>query len=244
MNKDKLIIANWKMNFLYKNAFNFCKKISLKKKLINNKFVICPPITIISQLSIKFKKINFGAQDCHYEKFGAYTGDVNVSMLKDINCKYTLIGHSERRELYKEDESLISLKILSALKSNIKPILCVGENLNQKRRGDTKKILKYQLNKVLLKKKEFKKVIIAYEPVWAIGTGKTPSIEDISNTILYIKNVLAKKSSIYKNVLVLYGGSVNTNNSKLFLNNINIDGLLVGGASLIFNSFFSMLKHK
>ena len=130
------------------------------------------------------------------------------------------------------------------MKSNIKPILCVGENLNQKRRGDTKKILKYQLNKVLLKKKEFKKVIIAYEPVWAIGTGKTPSVEDISNTILYIKNILAKKSSIYKNVLVLYGGSVNTNNSKLFLNNINIDGLLVGGASLIFNSFFSMLKHK
>ena len=244
MNKDKLIVANWKMNFLYNNASIFCKKISSKRKSIKNKFIICPPTALISKLSLRFNKITFGAQDCHYEKFGAYTGDVNVSMLKDINCKYTLIGHSERRELYKEDESLISLKILSALKSNIKPILCVGENLNQKRRGDTKKILKYQLNKVLLKKKEFKKVIIAYEPVWAIGTGKTPSIEDISNTILYIKNVLAKKSSIYKNVLVLYGGSVNTNNSKLFLNNINIDGLLVGGASLIFNSFFSMLKHK
>ena len=245
MNKAKLIVANWKMNFFYKQAYNFCKKIISKKKQIKNNFIICPPSSLIFRLSNKFRQINFGAQDCSaVNEFGAYTGDINSKLLKDINCKYTLIGHSERRELYKEDESLISLKILSALKSNIKPILCVGENLNQKRRGDTKKILKYQLNKVLLKKKEFKKVIIAYEPVWAIGTGKTPSIEDISNTILYIKNVLAKKSSIYKNVLVLYGGSVNTNNSKLFLNNINIDGLLVGGASLIFNSFFSMLKHK
>ena len=245
MNKAKLIVANWKMNFFYKQAYNFCKKIISKKKQIKNNFIICPPSSLIFRLSNKFRQINFGAQDCSaVNEFGAYTGDINSKMLKDINCKYTLIGHSERRELYKEDESLISLKILSALKSNIKPILCVGENLNQKRRGDTKKILKYQLNKVLLKKKEFKKVIIAYEPVWAIGTGKTPSVEDISNTILYIKNVLAKKSSIYKNVLVLYGGSVNTNNSKLFLDNINIDGLLVGGASLIFNSFFSMLKHK
>ena len=245
MNKAKLIVANWKMNFFYKQAYNFCKKIISKKKQIKNNFIICPPSSLIFRLSNRFRQINFGAQDCSaVNEFGAYTGDINSKMLKDINCKYTLIGHSERRELYKEDESLISLKILSALKSNIKPILCVGENLNQKRRGDTKKILKYQLNKVLLKKKEFKKVIIAYEPVWAIGTGKTPSVEDISNTILYIKDVLAKKSSIYKNVLVLYGGSVNTNNSKLFLNNINIDGLLVGGASLIFNSFFSMLKHK
>ena len=245
MNKAKLIVANWKMNFFYKQAYNFCKKIISKKKQIKNNFIICPPSSLIFRLSNKFRQINFGAQDCSaVNEFGAYTGDINSKMLKDINCKYTLIGHSERRELYKEDESLISLKILSALKSNIKPILCVGENLNQKRRGDTKKILKYQLNKVLLKKKEFKKVIIAYEPVWAIGTGKTPSVEDISNTIFYIKNILAKKSSIYKNVLVLYGGSVNTNNSKLFLDNINIDGLLVGGASLIFNSFFSMLKHK
>jgi len=245
MNKDKLIVANWKMNLLYKNAFNFCKKISLKNKLIKNKFVICPPTTIISQLSTKFKKINFGAQDCSaVEEFGAYTGDINSKMLKDINCKYTLIGHSERRELHKEDESLISLKILSVLKANINPILCVGENLNQKKKGSTKKVLKHQLTNVLSTKKKFKKVIIAYEPVWAIGTGKTPTVEDISNTILYIKDVLAKKSDIYRDVKVLYGGSVNVNNSKLFLNNTNIDGLLVGGASLNFNSFLSMLKYQ
>ena len=122
--------------------------------------------------------------------------------------------------------------------------MCVGENLNQKKKGSTKKVLKNQLNKVLSTKKEFKKVIIAYEPVWAIGTGKTPTVKDISNTILYMKDILAKKSSIYKQVQILYGGSVNVNNSKLFLNNMNIDGLLVGKASLNFNSFFSMIKHK
>ena len=245
MNKAKLIVANWKMNFFYKQACNFCKKIILKKKQIKNNFIICPPSSLIFTLSTRFKQINFGAQDCSaVDEFGPYTGDINSKMLKDINCKYTLIGHSERRELHKEDESLISLKILSVLKANINPIFCVGENLNQKKKGSTKKVLKNQLNKVLSTKKEFKKVIIAYEPVWAIGTGKTPTVEDISNTVLYIKDILAKKSSIYKQVQILYGGSVNANNSKLFLNNINIDGLLVGGASLNFNSFFSMLKHK
>ena len=134
MNKAKLIVANWKMNFFHKQACNFCKKIISKKKQIKNNFIICPPSSLIFRLSNRFRQINFGAQDCSaVNEFGAYTGDINSKMLKDINCKYTLIGHSERRELYKEDESLISLKILSALKSNIKPILCVGENLNQKR---------------------------------------------------------------------------------------------------------------
>ena len=245
MNKGKLIIANWKMNFFQKQAYNFCKKIISKKKQIKNNFIICPPLSLIFALSSRFKQINFGAQDCSsIDKFGAYTGDINSKMLKDINCKYTLIGHSERRELYKEDESLISLKILSALRANINPILCVGENLKQKKKGTTKRVLKHQLTKVLSTKKDFKKIIIAYEPVWAIGTGKTPTVDGISNTILYIKAVIAKKSSIYKDTKVLYGGSVNNNNSKLFLNNTNIDGLLVGGASLNFNSFLSMLKYQ
>ena len=111
MNKDKLIVANWKMNFHYKNADNFCKKILSKKKLIKNKFVICPPTTLILQLSSKFKEITFGAQDCHYEKFGAYTGDVSASMLKNINCKYVIVGHSERRIYHFENSIAIKKKI-------------------------------------------------------------------------------------------------------------------------------------
>ena len=254
MNKAKLIVANWKMNFFHKQACNFCKKIISKKKQIKNNFIICPPSSLIFTLSTRFKQINFGAQDCSaVDEFGPYTGDINSKMLKDINCKYTLIGHSERRILHKENERIITSKIFSALDSRIIPILCVGEDELQRKNGNTKKILKKQLMgvfsprniaKSIVNNKMFStEVIIAYEPVWAIGTGKTPAVDEISNTICFIKETL-KKRGILKNIKVLYGGSVNTNNSKLFLNNINIDGLLVGGASLIFNSFFSMLKHK
>ena len=107
MNKGKLIVANWKMNFLYKNAFIFCKNLLLKKKAINNSFIICPSSVLISQLASKFKNIIFGAQDCHFEKFGAYTGDISPLMLKDINCKYVIIGHSERRLYYFEDSLIL-----------------------------------------------------------------------------------------------------------------------------------------
>ena len=245
MNKVKLIVANWKMNFLHKQANIFCKKIILKKKKIKNEFIICPPLSLIFSLTTKFKQINFGAQDCSSnDKFGARTGDVNPKMLKDINCKYILIGHSERRQFHHENDILICSKIKSALKSNISPILCIGENITEKNKGITKKILKNQLRKVLSpSKKIFKKVVIAYEPIWAIGTGKTPSVQEISNTICYIKEVIFRISSVYKNTKVLYGGSVDINNSKLFLNNDNINGLLVGGSSLKFNSFFSMLEY-
>ncbi len=246
MNKVKLIVANWKMNFLHKQANDFCKKIMVKKKKIKNNFIICPPLSLIFSLATKFKQINFGAQDCSpNDKFDARTGDINPRMLKDINCKYTLIGHSERRQFHHENDILIFSKIKSALKSNLNPILCIGENMTEKNKGIAKKILKNQLRKALpSSKKIFKKVIIAYEPIWAIGTGKTPSVQEISNTICYIKEEIFKISSVYKNTKVLYGGSVDINNSKLFLSNTNIDGLLVGGASLNFNSFLSMLKYK
>ena len=119
MNKDKLIVANWKMNFHYKNADNFCKKIFSKKKLIKNKFVICPPTTLILQLTSKFKKITFGAQNCHYEKCGAYTGDVSASMLKNINCKYVIVGHSERRINHFEDSFVLKKKMESVLNRSL-----------------------------------------------------------------------------------------------------------------------------
>ena len=145
MNKGKLIVANWKMNFLYKNAFNFCKKILLKKKLIKNKFVICPPTTLILQLSSKFKGITFGAQDCHYEKLGAYTGDISALMLKDINCKHVIIGHSERRKYYFEDHIILKRKIESVINAGLIPIYCIGEDINIKRKDKTKNHLLSQL---------------------------------------------------------------------------------------------------
>ena len=243
MNKGKLIVANWKMNFLYKNAFNFCKKILLKKKLIKNKFVICPPTTLILQLSSKFKGITFGAQDCHYEKLGAYTGDISALMLKDINCKHVIIGHSERRKYYFEDHIILKRKIESVINAGLIPIYCIGEDINIKRKDKTKNHLLRQLLNTLPKKNK-NKIIIAYEPIWAIGTGNTPTVNEIEDVILYIKKIITKINLSYEKTSILYGGSINKHNSLVFLDNKNIDGLLIGGASLNLNTFSSILTYK
>ena len=243
MNKGKLIVANWKMNFLYKNAFNFCKKILLKKKLIKNKFVICPPTTLILQLSSKFKGITFGAQDCHYEKLGAYTGDISALMLKDINCKHVIIGHSERRKYYFEDHIILKRKIESVINAGLIPIYCIGEDINIKRKDKTKNHLLSQLLNTLPKKNK-NKIIIAYEPIWSIGTGNTPTVNEIEDVNLYIKKIITKINLSYEKTSILYGGSVNKHNSLVFLDNKNIDGLLIGGASLNLNSFSSILTYK
>ena len=243
MNKGKLIVANWKMNFLYKNAFNFCKKILLKKKLIKNKFVICPPTTLILQLSSKFKGITFGAQDCHYEKLGAYTGDISALMLKDINCKHVIIGHSERRKYYFEDHIILKRKIESVINAGLIPIYCIGEDINIKRKDKTKNHLLRQLLNTLPKKNK-NKIIIAYEPIWSIGTGNTPTVNEIEDVNLYIKKIITKINLSYEKTSILYGGSVNKHNSLVFLDNKNIDGLLIGGASLNLNTFFSILTYK
>ena len=243
MNKGKLIVANWKMNFLYKNAFNFCKKILLKKKLIKNKFVICPPTTLILQLSSKFKGITFGAQDCHYEKLGAYTGDISALMLKDINCKHVIIGHSERRKYYFEDHIILKRKIESVINAGLIPIYCIGEDINIKRKDKTKNHLLRQLINTLPKKNK-NKIIIAYEPIWAIGTGNTPTVNEIEDVILYIKKIITKINLSYEKTSILYGGSINKHNSLVFLDNKNIDGLLIGGASLNLNIFSSILTYK
>ena len=243
MNKGKLIVANWKMNFLYKNAFNFCKKILLKKKLIKNKFVICPPTTLILQLSSKFKGITFGAQDCHYEKLGAYTGDISALMLKDINCKHVIIGHSERRKYYFEDHIILKKKIESVINAGLIPIYCIGEDINIKRKDKTKNHLLSQLLNTLPKKNK-NKIIIAYEPIWSIGTGNTPTVNEIEDVNLYIKKIITKINLSYEKTSILYGGSVNKHNSLVFLDNKNIDGLLIGGASLNLNTFSSILTYK
>ena len=243
MNKGKLIVANWKMNFLYKNAFNFCKKILLKKKIKKNKFVICPPTTLILQLSSKFKGITFGAQDCHYEKLGAYTGDISALMLKDINCKHVIIGHSERRKYYFEDHIILKRKIESVINAGLIPIYCIGEDINIKRKDKTKNHLLRQLLNTLPKKNK-NKIIIAYEPIWSIGTGNTPTVNEIEDVNLYIKKIITKINLSYEKTSILYGGSVNKHNSLVFLDNKNIDGLLIGGASLNLNTFSSILTYK
>ncbi len=239
-NKYMYFIANWKMfgvlntlNSLHK-VVNFLRKFK-KKKLI--KIIYCPPSTLIRPMSKKLKNssIDVGAQNCHEnENFGAYTGFINSKMLKNVGAKYVIIGHSENRHLG-ETNKLINLKIKSALKSGLKVILCIGETLKEKRKKITKQVLNKQIKIGLNGIKNKEKIIIAYEPVWSIGTGLIPQSTELFETVSFIKKKI-------KNYKVLYGGSVNPQNIVL-LKSINIiDGFLIGSASQDSKKFIDIIK--
>jgi len=233
-------IANWKMfgglntlNSLHK-VVNFLSKFQKKKKV---KIIYCPPSTLIRPMSKKLKNslIEVGAQNCHEnENFGAFTGYINSNMLRDVGAKYVIIGHSENRYLG-ETNKLINLKIKSALKSGLKVIFCIGETLKEKRKKNTKQVLSNQIKKGLSGIKNKNRVIVAYEPVWSIGTGLIPTSKELFETINFIKRKI-------KNYKVLYGGSVNPKNIVLLKSINNIDGFLVGGASQDSKKFIDIIK--
>ncbi len=239
-NKYMYFIANWKMfgvirslNSLHK-VLKFLRSFE-KKKLA--KIIYCPPNTLIRPMSKKLKnsKIYVGAQNCHQnDTYGAFTGSVNSKMLKDVGAKYVIIGHSENR-LRGETNKLINLKIKSSLKAGLKVIFCIGETFQEKRKKITKKILKKQINYGLYKIKDKSKIIIAYEPVWSIGTGVIPKSKELLNTINFIKAMI-------KNNKILYGGSVNPNNITELKTINNIDGFLIGGASQDAKKFIDIIK--
>tara|TARA_B100001059_G_C17702303_1_gene510810 strand:- start:332 stop:1054 length:723 start_codon:yes stop_codon:yes gene_type:complete len=233
-------IANWKMfgglstlNKLHK----FIKFFKSFKKKKFTKIVYCPPNTLIRPMSKKFKNISIdvGAQNCHEnESYGAYTGSVNSVMLKSVGAKYVILGHSENRDAG-ETNKLINEKIKSALKTNLKVIFCIGETIHQKRKKITKQVLNKQIKLGLDKIKNKKNILIAYEPVWSIGSGIIPKSNDLLDTINFIKSRI-------KNIKVLYGGSVNPKNINQ-LNSIgNIDGYLIGGASQDTKKFIDIIK--
>ena len=235
-------IANWKM-YGGLNSLNSLDKVvkffkTFKKKNLI-KIVYCPPSTLIGPMSKKLNKTNIvtGAQNCHeQDSYGAFTGSVNSKMLKNIGAKYIIIGHSENRQAG-EDDRLINLKIKSALKSGLKVIFCIGESFKEKRKKITKKILNKQLKLGLQTIKSKNKIIIAYEPVWSIGTGLVPKTNDLFNTINFIKKKLRKNK-------VLYGGSVNPKNINYLKSINNIDGYLIGGASQDPKKFIDIIKKR
>ena len=235
-------IANWKM-YGGLNSLNSLDKVvkffkTFKKKNLI-KIVYCPPSTLIGPISKKLNKTNIatGAQNCHeQDSYGAFTGSVNSKMLKNIGAKYIIIGHSENRQAG-EDDRLINLKIKSALKSGLKVIFCIGESLKEKRKKITKKILNKQLKLGLQTIKSKNKIIIAYEPVWSIGTGLIPKTNDLFKTINFIKKKLRKNK-------VLYGGSVNPKNINYLKSINNIDGYLIGGASQDPKKFIDIIKKR
>ena len=240
-NKYMYFIANWKMFGALKTLNSLKKVISYSNNNKKNKFniIYCPPTTLIRPLFKKLKKssIEVGAQNCHESKsYASLTGQINSGMLKDIGAKYVILGHSENRQTG-EDNILINKKIKSSLKSGLKVILCIGETLKEKKNNKTNKVLNSQIKDCLSGIKNYSNVIIAYEPVWAIGTGKIPKLDDLKNNILYIKKKFKKKS-----IKVLYGGSVNGKNINDLKKISLIDGFLIGGESRDPNKFIDIIK--
>jgi triosephosphate isomerase (TIM) len=239
-NKYMYFIANWKMFGGLNSLKSINKVITFFNKFKYNKYlkiIYCPPNTLIYPVSKKLKTtgIEVGAQNCHEKNFyGAFTGSINSMMLKNVGARYVIIGHSENRQLG-ESNSLINLKIKSALSSGLKVIFCVGETLREKRKNETYQILTKQIKSGLYKVKNKKNIIIAYEPVWAIGSGLIPKPIDLIKTIKFIKN----KNNSYK---VLYGGSVNSKNIQELKSIDIIDGYLIGGASQDPKKFIDIIK--
>ena len=240
-NKYMYFIANWKMfgDLRTLNSLDSVIKFSKNNKNTKFRIIYCPPNILIRPLSKRLKKTNLevGAQNCHEsENYGAFTGHVNSKMLKNVGAKYVILGHSENRQSGETDK-LINLKIKSAIKSNLKVIFCIGETLSEKRKKITNKILSKQINNGLKSIKDTSKIIIAYEPVWSIGSGLIPKSNDLINSISYIKSKFTKKTP-----KVLYGGSVNNKNIDE-LKDINIiDGFLIGGASQNSKKFIDIIK--
>jgi len=240
-NKYMYFVANWKMygNLSSINTLNKVIKFSKSKEINKGRLIYCPPYTLISSFSKKFKncQIGIGGQNCHEsESYGPYTGFVNSRMLKNIGAHFVIIGHSENRDKG-ENDKLINLKIKSALEAKLKVIFCIGETLSEKKKSKTQLILTKQIKVGLKGIKNKSNIFVAYEPVWAIGTGIVPRPKDLFKTIDFIKSKFkAKKPK------VLYGGSVNPQNIKDLKEINNIDGFLIGGASQNVNKFIDIVK--
>ena len=236
--RKKVIAGNWKMNKLPNETITFFEELAPLVKNTKNEVIICAPYTDLfyAILSAQNTNIKIGAQNMHWEENGAYTGEVSPQMLKSIGVEYVIIGHSERRQYFAETDETVNKKVKAAHNVGLKPIVCVGETLSQRESGKAKEIVTNQIKSGLkdLTKNEIMSTIVAYEPIWAIGTGKTATKEDANETIKWIREELEKiygKENADK-VIIQYGGSVKSENAKELFEMSDIDGGLVGGASL------------
>ncbi|MEW6170978.1 MAG: triose-phosphate isomerase [Candidatus Omnitrophota bacterium] len=247
----KIIIAgNWKMHKTIGEAIELANNL---KRLLNEidsiDIVICPVYTSLSEVSdvVTNSNIKLGAQDMYWEKQGAFTGEVSGYMIKDTGALYVIIGHSERRIYFNETNQTVNKKVKAALESGLIPIMCVGEKLEEREKGITFDIVKSHVEEGLngIPKEDAERIIIAYEPVWAIGTGKTATSAQAQEVHKYIRSLLVKlyDQDVASKIRIQYGGSVKPENTKELLMQSDIDGALVGGASLDANSFFQIVKN-
>ena len=241
--RRSIAAGNWKMNGLREN-FNDILLIDAASENVNCDVILCVPDTLIREMSEKTKNIFSGGQNCHIEASGAFTGDISAEMIKDAGASHVIVGHSERRVNYNENNNLIKSKAQTALNEGLKAIICIGETLKERDTGITLDIIKKQLLDSLPQEITGETIIIAYEPVWAIGTGLTPSIEQITEVHDFIRAELENNygKKIGHSVNILYGGSMNAKNAHEISAIENVDGGLVGGASLKAESFIPIIN--
>lgn len=243
MEKELYLIGNFKMNFTKSDIIPYLKKIKKLAKNTNNHVGICVPYPYLcyAKKYLNHSNVLYGAQNLHYKESGAFTGEVSAEMLNDFNCDMVIIGHSERRNYYNETDDSVNLKVLKALSSNIVPIICVGESELEREKNETFKVIDNQIKKALkdVKVEDLSSVIFAYEPIWAIGTGKTATSEQAEEVISHIKKYICKLYKLKSTdlIVVLYGGSMNEKNATELLKMPSIDGGLIGGACLNLEKF-------
>ena len=246
--RRKVIAGNWKMNMLPDETIKFIEEFAPLVKDTENEVILCVPYTDLfyALLNVQGTNIKIGAQNMHFEEKGAYTGEISPQMLKSINVEYVIIGHSERRQYYNETDETVNKKIKAAFNVGLKPIVCVGETLEEREAGKTAEIITNQTKLALegLTNEQVENTIIAYEPIWAIGTGKTATSEDANNSIKEIRNKIAEiyGQNTASRVIIQYGGSVKSSNAKELFSTSDIDGGLVGGASLKAEEFSKIVN--
>lgn len=246
--RRKVIAGNWKMNKSPKDVEEFMERFPGLVSDTENEVILCVPFVDLCK-AVKLSKetnVKIGAQNMHFKDSGAYTGEISPKMLKDLNVEYVIIGHSERREYFNETDETVNLKIKAALTHDLKPIVCVGETLEQRESGITKEFVTGQVRNALkeITEDELKKIIIAYEPIWAIGTGKTASKEDANEVCKWIRDELrVLYGDVADEIIIQYGGSVKSSNAKELFEMSDIDGGLVGGASLEPEEFSKIVNY-
>ena len=250
MIRKKLIAGNWKMNKTSADASTLVQEIVAEVGRVTDvDILVCPPFTSLESAGklLEGSNVKLGAQNMHHEASGAYTGEISASMLRSTFATYVILGHSERRTYFAENDKFINQKVLAALKNQLKPVLCVGETLAERESGATLKVVQTQLEGALegVSKEQATSVVVAYEPVWAIGTGKVATTEQAQEVHAFIRSLLVKLfgDAIAQKVRILYGGSMKPSNAPELLAQKDIDGGLIGGASLKAKDFSEIVNY-
>ena len=249
VSRKKIIAGNWKMNFTSQEAEVFLKKlVPLVKANMNSEIILCVPFVDIelAKRETAGTNIKIGAQNCYFEKSGAFTGEISAEMLRSLGVEYVILGHSERRTYFLENDKIINKKVKAALDENLKAIVCVGETAQQKEWLETNEVIFSQVSAALqgIKAEDLKNIIFAYEPMWSIGTGKAANFEIARRVCAYIKKIVKNlyEEQLPSDVATLYGGSVNAKNVNQILSKDTIDGGLIGGASLDVEEFSEIIN--